>query len=91
MRKRVTGREASSDEMEREWSRIALVIAHKIGGHVGLDTAIRVATDADFSVREDGTTRESESLEETDPLDELHAGRFGDPVPASLPNSVRPR
>ena len=57
--------------MEREWSRVALAVARKTGRKVGLDTATRMAADADFSVREGGTAGESEPLEETDPLDEL--------------------
>ena len=64
-------REASSDEMEREWSRVALAVARKTGRKVGLDTATRMVKDADFSVREGGTAGESEPFEETDPLDEL--------------------
>ena len=64
-------REASSDEMEREWSRVALAIARKTGRRVGLDTATRMAMDADFSVRDDGIAPKDESFEEIDPLDEL--------------------
>ena len=63
-------REASSDEMEREWSRVALAIARKTGRKVGLDTATRMAKDADFSVLKAGQRR-SEPFEEIDPLDEL--------------------
>ena len=48
-------REASSDEMEREWSRIALAVARKTGKPVGLDTSTRMAAEADFSASENGT------------------------------------
>lgn len=57
--------------MEREWSRVALAVARKTGRKVGLDTATRMAMDADFSVRESGTAGESEPFEEIDPVDEL--------------------
>jgi hypothetical protein len=60
-------REASSDEMEREWSRVALAIARKTGKHVGLDTATRMAMEADFSGAEDATEARSEPLEDIDP------------------------
>src|SRR5271157_5775638 len=63
--------EASSDEMEREWSRVALAIARKTGRRVGVDTETRMAMDADFSVRDDGIAPKDESFEEIDPLDEL--------------------
>ena len=64
-------REASSDEMEREWSRVALAVARKTGRPVGLDTATRMVMDANFSAGEDGTAPEHEPIAETDPLDEL--------------------
>jgi hypothetical protein len=64
-------REASSDEMEREWSRVALAIARKAGRRIGLDTATRMAMDADFSIRDDATELETAPLDDTDPLDEL--------------------
>jgi len=64
-------REASSDEMEREWNRVALAVARKTGRKVGLDTTTRMGMDADFSVREGETAGESEPFEENDPLDEL--------------------
>jgi len=41
----------------REWSRVALAVAHKIGKRVGLDTSTRMAMDADFSAdRQNGGT-----------------------------------
>jgi len=64
-------REASSDEMEREWSRVALAVAHKTGRRVGLDTATRMAAESDFSSTEDATEPRSEPLEDIDPLNEL--------------------
>ena len=42
--------EASSDAMAREWNRIAFVIARKTSTRFGLDTAIRMTADADFSL-----------------------------------------
>jgi hypothetical protein len=68
---RCRAREASSDEMERKWSRVALAIARKAGRRIGLDTATRMAMDADFSIRDDATARETAPLDDTDPLDEL--------------------
>lgn len=64
-------REASSDEMEREWKGVALAIARKAGRRIGLDAATRMAMDADLSIRDDATGRETAPLEDTDPLDEL--------------------
>ena len=64
-------REASSNEMEREWSRVALAIARKTGKHVGLDTATRMAMEADFSGAEGATEARSEPLEDIDPIDQL--------------------
>ena len=80
-------REASSDEMEREWSRVALAIARKTGKHVGLDTATRMAMEADFSVREGGTAGESEPLDDIDPLDELM--RIVSETPARPPYRIQ--
>ena len=55
-------REASSDAIARDWSRVAIAVARKTCKRVGLDTATRMAMDADFSAdrqssgerREDG-------------------------------------
>ncbi|HKN28986.1 MAG TPA: hypothetical protein VJY34_14300 [Roseiarcus sp.] len=64
--------EASSDEMEREWSRVALAIARKTGRRVGVDTETRMAIDADFSHGEDrAAPSEREPPDDADPLDEL--------------------
>ena len=57
--------------MEQEWRRIALAIAHKTGKSVGLDMATRKATDADFSVFDDGTAPRTEPQQDINPLDEL--------------------
>ena len=80
-------REASSDEMEREWSRVALAVARKTGREVGLDTATRMAMDADFSVREGETAGGSEPFEEIDPLDELM--RIVSETPARPPYRIQ--
>jgi hypothetical protein len=80
-------REASSHEMEREWSRVALAVARKTGRPVGLDTATRMAMDANFSAREDGTAPEHEPYEETDPLDELM--RIVSETPARPPYRIQ--
>ena len=80
-------REASSDEMEREWRRIALAIARKTGKSVGLDTATRMAAEADFSAFEDGTKARSEPIEDIDPLDELM--RIVSETPARPPYRIQ--
>ena len=81
-------REASSDEMEREWNRVALTIAHKTGRQVGLDTATRMAAaDPDFSSTEDATEPRSEPLEDIDPLDELM--RIVSETPARPPYRIQ--
>jgi len=41
------GHEASSDAMAKHWHRVALAIAKKTGKRVGVDTATRMAKDAD--------------------------------------------
>ena len=74
-------REASSDEMEREWSRVALAVARKTGRQVGLDTATRMATDADFSVREDGTAGQRASRSRTSTRSTSSCGSFRRPRP----------
>ena len=43
---RLREREASSGEIARDWSRIALAVARKTGKCIGLDTATRMAMDA---------------------------------------------
>ena len=80
-------REASSDEMEREWNRVALAIARKTGRQVGLDTATRMAAESDFSSTEDATEPRSEPLEDIDPLDELM--RIVSETPARPPYRIQ--
>ena len=80
-------REASSDEMEREWRRIALAVAGKTGKSVGLDTATRMAIDADFSVLDDGTAPRTEPQQDIDPLDELM--RIVSETPARPPYRIQ--
>ena len=80
-------REASSDEMEREWSRVALAVARKTGRQVGLDTATRMAAELDFSSTEDVTEPRSEPLEDIDPLDELK--RIVSETPTRPPHRIQ--
>ncbi len=80
-------REASSDEMEREWSRIALAIARKTGKPVGLDTSTRMAAEADFSPSEHGPEARSGPLEDIDPLHELM--RIVSETPARPPYRIQ--
>ena len=80
-------REASSDETEREWNRVALAIARKTGRQVGLDTATRMAAESDFSSTEDATEPRSEPLEDIDPLDELM--RIVSETPARPPYRIQ--
>ena len=80
-------RDASSDEMEREWSRIALAIARKTGRRVGLDTATRMAAESDFSGAEEATEARSDPLEDIDPLDELM--RIVSETPARPPYRIQ--
>jgi hypothetical protein len=65
-------RQAESAEAAQEWRRIARVIAHKTGTRVGLDTATRMAMDADFSAarQQDGARKNLQSPE-VDQLEEL--------------------
>ena len=64
-------REASSEAIVRDRGRVALAVARKTGKRVGLDTASRMALDADFSPEQNRTEPPHQPLEETDPLDEL--------------------
>jgi hypothetical protein len=79
--------EANSDEMEREWRRIALAIARKTGKSVGLDTDTRKAADADISILDDGTTPRTEPQQDIDPLDELM--RIVSETPARPPYRIQ--
>ena len=84
-------REASSNEMEREWSRVALAIARKTGKHVGLDTATRMAMEADFSGRRRRDRGQERAARRHRPDRPADVDRVGDPCPAALPDSVRRR
>jgi len=68
-------------------NRVAFAIARKTGRFVGLDTATRMAMDADFSVRDDGIAPKDEPFEETDPLDELM--RIVSETPARPPYRIQ--
>ena len=80
-------RQASSDEMEREWNRVALAIARKTGRRVGIDTATRMAAESDFSSTEDATEPRSDPLEDIDPLEELM--RIVSETPARPPYRIQ--
>ncbi len=60
----------------QNWSRVALMIAHKTGKRVGLDTSTRMASDAIFAYShlEPSVSSPRAHNPELDPLDEL--GRF---------------
>ena len=79
-------REASSDDMEREWRRIALAVARKTGETVGLDTSTRMAIDANFSV-DDETAPGTEPQQDIDPLAELM--RIVSDTPARPPYRIQ--
>ena len=64
-------RESSSDEIAKDWGRIASAVARKSGKQVGLDTATRMAIDADFSLEPHQAESAHQPPEETDPVDEL--------------------
>ena len=54
------------------WRRVALIVARKTGKRVGLDTATRMAADADLSPDEkSGDPRAHVQSSSTSPLDEL--------------------
>jgi hypothetical protein len=65
-------RESSSAETARHWGRVAQSIARRTGKRVGLDTATRMAMDADFtSDREIAATPPQAAPRRVDPVDEL--------------------
>jgi hypothetical protein len=64
-------RQASSNEIAKDWGRIALAVAHKTGKRVGLDTATRMGKDASFSLERDRTEPQHQPPKKTDPVDEL--------------------
>jgi len=54
------------------WRRVALIVAHMTGKRVGVDTATRMAKDADFSPdRKSGDPRPHDHSPPPRPLDEL--------------------
>ena len=63
-------RGAESAEAAQEWRAVARAIARKTGSRVGLDTAIRMAMDADFSTARGNTLKDLQSRE-VDPLEEM--------------------
>jgi hypothetical protein len=64
-------REASCDEVAKDWSCVALAVARKTGKRVGLDTATRMALEADFPLEPHQAESTQQPPEETDFLDEL--------------------
>jgi hypothetical protein len=54
----------------KHWRLVALTVARKTGKRVGLDTATRMAMDADFNDRSGSASPEIKS-EKVDPIDEL--------------------
>lgn len=65
-------REAKTKEEAQNWSRVALVIAHKTGKRVGLDTASRMAADAIFFSDPEGSASPPRApISGLDPLEEL--------------------
>jgi hypothetical protein len=58
-------REASSNEIAKDRGRVALAVASRTGRRVGLDTATRMAMDADLSLEHDRTEPSSQPPEET--------------------------
>jgi hypothetical protein len=65
-------RQAESAEAAQEWRAVAQAIARKTGKRAGLDTATRMAMDADFSTaRQSGGAPMDLSSPEVDQLEEL--------------------
>ena len=63
---------AGTAEERRRWREVAIAIARKTGRRIGLDTATRMARDADFS--KGGQRKAPESAPESrtaDPIEEL--------------------
>lgn len=63
-------RGAESAEAAQEWRAVARAIARKTGSLLGLDTATRMAMDADFSTARGNTLKDLQSRE-VDPLEEM--------------------
>jgi len=69
---RLLERHADSPAERKEWSAVALTIARMTGKRVGLDTATRMAMDADYSTdREASGDRSHAATPEIDPIAEL--------------------
>ncbi len=68
-------RDAFNAEDAARWSRAAVAIAKRTGRRIGLDTATRMATDADMTATPDvaRSPRPARHPEGIDPLDELAA------------------
>jgi hypothetical protein len=62
---------ASPEVMVRHWRRVALAVARKTGSRVGLDTSIRIATNADLTSESNPGSDSRPPLSDVDPLDEL--------------------
>ena len=67
---RLMQRRAKSAEDRRHWRDVALAVARKTGKRIGLDTATRMAVEADFG---DQSESAGPALEprKVDPIDEL--------------------
>ncbi len=68
-------RECQGAEEVTRWHRAAVAIAKRTGKRIGLDTATRMATDADMTATTDVARkpRPAQAPQEIDPLDELLA------------------
>ena len=65
-------REARTEDEAKNWSRVALAIARKTSKRVGLDTATRMAADANMAASfETFVSTPSATVPEIDPLEEL--------------------
>ena len=67
---RLMQRRAGSVEDRRHWRDVALAVARKTGKRIGLDTATRMAMEADFSRSSKPLALEPERAK-VDPIDEL--------------------
>ncbi len=65
-------REAKTEDEAKNWSRVALAIARKTSKRVGLDTATRMAADANMAASSETlVSTPSATVTKIDPLDEL--------------------
>ena len=81
---RLLQRGARSSDEERRWRDVALAVARKTGKRIGLDTATRMAMEADFSRKDEWPKPKAEPARKVDPIDELR--RLVDRLP---PNPER--